>query len=89
METKERLHIYFNCFLGVHSFPKAISGKNLPNSRKISTTIYKQGMTETISKISLSTMQYGQIVTHDMSFTYLRKYAFLFFYLFYLTLAYL
>ncbi|CAH1100327.1 unnamed protein product [Psylliodes chrysocephalus] len=56
---------------GVHSFPKAISGKNLPNSRKISTTIYKQGMTETISKISLSTMQYGQIVTHDMSFTYL------------------
>ncbi|CAH1100326.1 unnamed protein product [Psylliodes chrysocephalus] len=55
----------------MHSFPKALSGKRLPNARKMTTKIYSNFMPETISQISLSTMQYGNIVANDMSFTYL------------------
>lgn len=57
--------IYF--LLDNGSLPVSISGKPLPNARKISTTLYlEKEVEDTI--LSLLAVAYGQIVSHDLGF---------------------
>ncbi len=53
-------------FLGVSTPPLSKSGKPLPGSRAVSLVIYPDVQLED-PKWTLNAMQYGQIITHDMS----------------------
>ncbi|CAH2243362.1 jg21402 [Pararge aegeria aegeria] len=53
---------------GVSSFPRAVSGKELPNAREISNYLFPSK--QLVDPIwNLNAQQWGQIITHDMSLT--------------------
>lgn len=51
----------------MHSWPKASDGTPLPNPREISLKIFVPKY-KIEKKWNLNTQQWGQIITHDMSF---------------------
>ncbi|XP_023933907.2 peroxidase isoform X2 [Bicyclus anynana] len=53
---------------GISSFPRAVSGKELPNPREISSYLFPSK--QLVDPIwNLNAQQWGQIITHDMSLT--------------------
>lgn len=58
--------LFYNLILGVSTPPTAKSGNPLPGARTVSLVIYPDVQIED-PKWTLAAMQYGQIITHDMS----------------------
>ncbi|KAJ8953131.1 hypothetical protein NQ318_017158, partial [Aromia moschata] len=57
---------------GIGALPRAKSGKPLPLPRKLSSELYPE-RNITDSSFTLNAQQYGQIITHDMSFTQMQS----------------
>ena len=53
---------------GVQAFRKARSGGELPNPRKISTTVHQESKDETL-QFTMMVMQWGQFLDHDLTST--------------------
>lgn len=54
-------------FIGVDQPRKSVSGRELPNSRHIRTTLF-QDLDRPAPKHSLYAMQFGQTIAHDTEF---------------------